>query len=481
MKLREGDIDPGVPPYPDPVTIDQTKANMAYYRKRAGYSQREASVALGMSQANYWCFEASVAGRERALILPYRMLRAFASLFGCPEHLIDPAQPVNRDGRRFKSIYIDGTLVHCVENPVSDDDYASNFRYFLGLSCMSLKELAERTGLSESSVGKWRNGCTRYRGNNIMRALKAMNCMEHRDLIVKPRRVVSGEPVRLKDGTVVNLRVPALNMADLKNNLAYHLNANGLAYKDIDLLLHYQPGTIKRWLDTSNNGFITVDDARVLSGMYCFSEADISITVLHAHNDRDRGCGCGGSQYGSGHGGAAYAGATNAGAAHPGSAHAEAASVLGQGGTAGLQPDSSINSIMNQPMSVFSGNNEHNARPADAKTGSIADFLKMTDSNASMGSMLACDDSMFNYDTGEGIPLGSLVLLELSSGDVTDYISRVVCVRLNDSEVAIRRLKRIRGVVSLCTDNPDIKENCIPMPEDAVIVGHVLGTVLRSF
>lgn len=427
----------GTPPFPDPATVDETKQNLTYYRRRAGYSQRTASRALQISQANYWAYEIPHATSDKASDLPFHLLETVATTFNCPPDLIDPACPYNKEDPAFRAISCNNQILRCIPEPVTDADYTNNFNYFLALSRMPVADIAEKSHMSPSAINKWRAGSCSYRGHNILRVLDAIGFLEFRELCVKPGQVVaSGEPVTLDDGSQLILKVPAKSIPDLKSNLKYHMHAQGFKAYQLDMLLHVQPGTARRWLDPSSRFFMTPEQARVVATMYRFSPADISTDALLAQTG--------------------FTPVTEA------------------------LPDLRNNrSLLSMPVKTYASGTPAVDYPAAQSDDTVAEYFNVHSGTQSLRCARVVGDSMFNYDTGEGIPEGSLVLVDVSVKDPTSALNRVVCWLTADNEILIKRLRRVKGVLYLCSDNPATEPNMYPVPTEAVLLGVVIGAMFK--
>lgn len=428
----------GTPPFPDPANIDETKENLTYYRRRAGYSQRTASRALDMSQANYWTYEALHAMTPKASNLPFSLLEKTASLFKCPPDLIDPAYPANRANPTFRAISFNGEIINCIESPVTDADYANNLNYFLALSRIPVQDIADHSGVSKSSISKWRNGNCNYRGTSVLRVLDAIGCMEFRDYCIKPgRRMSAGDPVTLNDGTELTLKVPPQSIPDLRNNLKYHMHAQGFKAYQIDQLLHLPPGTARRWLDDKSRYFMTAEQARVVAAMHKFSPADISMDILVSQT-----------------------GFTPL--------------------TSSMSTVSNSRGLLSKPVGVFASCGPAISYPASQSEDTVSTYLNYHARPEDLKCARVVGDSMFNYDTGEGIPEGALVLIDSSVKDPAMAVNRVVCWLTPDNEMLIKRLRRVKGSLYVASDNPSVEPNMYPVPPEAVLLGVVVGAMFKT-
>ena len=429
------------PPFPNPQSSDQSKQNLIYYRKRAGYSQRTASQSLGVTQAYYWTLEALHSESEKAIDLPWRWLQAIARLYDCPPDQIDPLCAENQGAPKYRAIVAGKKVVRCIEHPVTADDYSNNFRYFLAMSNLSIRDLADISGLSESSISKWCNGGVKYRGNNIFRAIEAMGAIEHRDLIVFPgAQKGRGGPVTLNDGTQIRLRIPAITVQDLKNNLRYHLAENGQRPFNLDNLLHLAPGTTRKWLDPNLSYFMSANQAKVVAAIYKFSIADISTDVL---------------------------------AARFGESAVNIETVPSVSGRADTD-------LLDMPVGIYASGGPAIDYPAAQAEETVATYLNFHASRSALRTVTVIGDSMFDFDSGTGYRSGMLALVDTSVTDPAMAVNRVVCWRSADNEIMIKRLIRIQGKLHFSSDNPHFIPKQYPVPENAVLLGVVIGGMFKD-
>ena len=117
--------------------------------------------------------------------------------------------------------------------------------------------------------------------------------------------------------------------------------------------------------------------------------------------------------------------------------------------------------------------------PAAQSDDTVAEYFNVHSGTQSLRCARVVGDSMFNYDTGEGIPEGSLVLVDVSVKDPGAALNRVVCWLTADNEILIKRLRRVKGVLYVCSDNPATEPNMYPVPANAVLLGVVIGGMFK--
>ncbi len=86
-------------------------------------------------------------------------------------------------------------------------------------------------------------------------------------------------------------------------------------------------------------------------------------------------------------------------------------------------------------------------------------------------------DSMFNPDTGMGIPSGAIVLIDTTKNDINAALGKVVCFCV-DGCYLIKRLRSNNGVLNAVSDNP----NYFPLFYDNIdnikLIGEVVSVLL---
>lgn len=422
------------PPYPQPSSIQDTKANLKFFRAQAGMRQEDVARVCGIPFQTYQKYESVASKSAQKLIMPPHHVQQLSELFKCDSYLIDPATPYNRENPSdWPAFFYGGSIRTFSESPSTYEEYASNLRYLIHRAGYSLAQIAHIVGCSKSAINRWATQ-GRYAPESAVKVLQALGCPELLPYVFPRRGARMDNVVDPATGAARTLILPPMTLKDLKNNLIYHLKSRGIMYVQADSDLRVTKGTVRRFCDPALRTYLDPMQAEAMSILYGFNLADISPNSLFDSHTASNA--------------ADFTSMTQ----HPG--------------------------IMGKHIGALAAAGPASPYAESQTKETFGDFMHLSSVETS-GTVTVVGDSMYNHQTGEGLPAGSLAFIDMSRCDVDKVVGEPVCWRTQDGDMMIKRLVRKGKDYYLESDNPDITPHRFPVPYGAVLLGVVTGFAKR--
>lgn len=428
-------------PYPNPLNLKETQENLKFFRAQANLSQRKAASLFNVSKSALGEWECSYPSKGIHPINP-SLLAVVAKRLKCNADLINPACPMlyKESYTKYPPILINGQVVHCIEQPETVEETINNVNYFMALADMSAKAMATRLNCSPGSLSRWRID-TPLKESMAIDLAQVLQCPKeliYLEKILRPndKRALKGADYSL---TLIS---PPQSLNDLKNNLAYYVAKANMTPRDVARMLGLSDNdsgyqTFRNWKRFDTSAYMDISQALTLANRLNIPAYDIMPLYQQSPD------------------------ATKLKSNLSDITHSEkVASILSlaaytnvSGGPAIELEPSQWNDTLSEAL---------NLPQWESKTLAIARVI---------------GDSMYNYETGEGIADGSFILADTSVRDFNQALDKIVCFRINGNELLIKRLRIINGHLCFWSDNPRYTPRYYQMPEDA----NMLGLVLTAF
>lgn len=418
------------PPYSTPLNAYQSKQNLVYFRKAAGYTQADLAKKLGKSRSFYAGWESEAESKDD---MPPNYLAVLAKILNCNADLINPACPLLYKDRytKYPPIKKGQNIIFCIEQPKTPKDAGNNFNYFLSLSSYNENELAEECGFSPSTVSNWKNGesLNEVRAYDVAGLLKCPV-----DLIYVPSNITPIKPLLGKDLCLHN---KPSSLFQLKENLAYYIAKSGLSLQAIAGKVGLADYDLRSAIDLKKGGYIEQEKLKDLACVLGFDAKYVLLSSIHVKaKDKQE-----------------HSFKTNVSECFK------------------IPLDSAL--FKTCIINFASGGKACDMLPSQCGE-TIASSMSLNQ-DSDLHGVCVIGDSMFNYETGKGIQSGFTVIVDASKKDVEQAIGKVVCIRLDGDEMIVKRLKRKNGVLYACSDNPAYEPQQLALPENAELMGECVG------
>lgn len=416
------------PPYPFPKTVKETKANLRYFIERAHYKPDNLGLALGKTRGYCASWVANITGKIAAI--PPKYLSQVAALLQCDEDLINPACPLLYKDKynKYPPIMKGSKVLFCNESPKSEVDFGANLAYFLAKSDMTQKQASAKVDLSDKTVRAMQRG-------EVFNEVKAL---QFAALLDCPAELIyklpSSTPISKLKGTQWSLINPPKSLADVKNNFIYYVfnskrsiqriaDGIGCTYDELKVVL--DPKRAKYLKDEQVLKFaelLEIDPAPILKSTVFFRENIAKEHTLESNVSR-------------------------------------------------VFDISNNDPVFNVPITTYASGGKATELAPSQCSETMATYLNLPSEASHLHGVCVIGDSMFNYQTGQGIQSGFCVMVDNRKRDIEEAIGRIVCIRLDGNELIVKRLERVDGKLFACSDNPDYSPHRLPLPENAELMG----------
>ena len=427
-------------PYPSPRTPKEAQDNLKFFREQTGLSQKKAALTLKIPQKTWEQWEHAQPSKGLRPIYPQHIARV-ASFLKCNPDLINPACPqlYKNTYTKYPPVLRNGDRLSCIEHPFSLEDVINNVNYFLALSDLSLVEVAARLECSQGALSRWRID-TPLKEETAIELAKVLQCPK--ELIYLDRIDLPPEnrgPKVVETG--LKLISPVTNMKDVKNNYAYYIAKAKLTPRDVARLIGLNDDVssaqqVRNWKRPNMSSYMDVSQALTFANRLNIPVNDIMPIYQQ-----------------------------------------QAAAKSLKTNVKNLSKLDSSNDILALVVkTAASGGQVLELEPSQCQE-SLGELLELPTKSGALAAAIVIGDSMYDYESGEGLADGSYILVDISQRNFMEALDRVVCFRINGNEVLVKRLKLIKGHLCFWSDNPRYVPRYHAMPRDA----DLLGVVLTSF
>ena len=416
------------PPYPLPKTVDETKSNLRFFIEQANLKPENLGLALGKSRGYCASWVANISSKIAAI--PPKYLAPVAELLHCDENLINPACPLLYKDKyiKYPPLMKGKTVYFCNESPKNEADYGKNLVYFLIRVGISKQEIQDATGISASTVRAMQRG-------EVFNEIKAMQFASMLDCPVELiYKLPSSTPISKLKNKQWKLINPPKSLDDVKNNLNFYVFASkrsmqriadgiGISYDELRAALDPKTGVyIKDAQALKLANLLEIDPAPLLKSSFFFK--------------------------------------TNFGKEH-----------TLESNVSRVFDISNNDPIFNVPITTYASGGKATELAPSQCSETMATYLNLPSEASHLHGVCVIGDSMFNYQTGQGIQSGFCVMVDNRKRDIEEAIGRIVCIRLDGNELIVKRLERVDGKLFACSDNPDYNPHRLPLPENAELMG----------
>lgn len=435
MAVKNTPINTGVsgytclnPPYPAPKTVDETKANLKFFIEQANYKPDNLGLALGKSRSYCASWVADI--KDKPSAIPPKYLAPVAELLHCDENLINPACPFLYKGKftKYPPLLKGKTIYFCNETPKLASDYGKNLTYFLVRKGLSKEQIQEEAGCAGSTVRTMQRG-ERFNETKIYRLAVLLDCPV--ELIYKLPSSTPISKLKNKQWKLIN---PPKSLKDVKNNFNYYVadskrsiqriaDGIGCSYDDIRASLDFNRGKyLKDEQVKTFAALLEIDPTPLLKSTFFFREGAAKEHTLESNVSR-------------------------------------------------VFDISNNDPIFNVPITTYASGGKATELAPSQCSETMATYLNLPSEASHLHGVCVIGDSMFNYQTGQGIQSGFCVMVDNRKRDIEEAIGRIVCIRLDGNELIVKRLERVDGKLFACSDNPDYSPHRLPLPENAELMG----------
>lgn len=446
-----------------PLTIQDVKNNLTYFRIRAQFTQRDFAKAVGVSQALVSLWESP----SDTNFFTADMRTKICKLLGCDEKYVD------RDGLTF--IYdsraagarmTSRRMVALHSPPINLQELKQNLTYYRVQAGMSQKQLAELIGVKQPVLATWESIRDKrlFPDKMLSELAKALSCPENDldrhsfDFAID----ANGHKIpniRSSLGDVMTLQLPVRDLMDAKNNLRYYRKLRHMTLQVMGAYLGLVPSTISIWESDSDERFIPTTKINAVAKVLDCPPEHLIVDPVAAAQSVPR-------------------------------KQEPIANKARNDGSWALE-DLGISPVLDD-VSIIQSNAADLRLVAAKKDLALPVFgakelpitLQEIAGIKSIIKQYACvrmlDDSMANYTTGAGLVSGDYAVIDTSSRDINECLNRITCIALPDNVLVVARIKIQDGISRLVFDNnTELNTTSFVMPQEATIVGRVVTVIRR--
>lgn len=427
-------------PYPCPRCIPEAQANLRFFRDQAGLSQADAAKAVNRCVKSWELWEHQQP-KKGLVPIPANLIARVATMLKCNHDLINPALPfMYKDSyKKYPPILVKNKRIFCIEQPEEAKDFINNVNYFCLSSDLSLDDIAFHMDCVSGTLSSWRKK-TLIKEESAIQLAKILKCPKELIYLDKAMRLNKHKSVKWPDASS-KLISPPQTLSEVKNNYAYYLAQAKLTTRDTVRMMGLNDDessnqTVRNWKRQDISSYMDVSQALIFASRLNIPVNDVLPIYQQSQDALEQ-----------------------------------------QSNITGIYLLKNADTILSLAVqSHVSGGCVLELEPSQC-VETLGEILHVTDGNNALAAAKVVGDSMFNYETGEGIADGAFVLVDTNIRDFHKALDKVICFKVHGNELLIKRLKIINGDLCFCSDNPRYIPAYHKVPEGAIM----LGLVITSF